>query len=152
MGCCQSKPGDVQSADYTGAPGTPAAAQAAQKADESPGFFTSMMHNMGSAVSDAVHAVTDPYDVFESKLEIAVIKTLRWISPIAAKNVSTSMKQAVPALEQVEYVPQKAEETVDSHIMEQKDTVLDMCQDFLEDMRSGMKPIKAIKTGFTRVG
>jgi len=60
--------------------------------------------------------------------------------------------KAVPQLEQVDMVMDKTEKTVHSSIMEQKDRLLSLCNDMLEMVASGWKPIKALKNCFKKVG
>jgi len=80
------------------------------------------------------------------------VKTLNWVSPKCTEKVQKSMSEAVPGLAKSDMIMDQTEETVHSSIMEQKHKILDMCQDVLEMMGAGMGPIKALKTGFKRVG
>merc|ERR1719330_566926 len=111
-----------------------------------------MVASVKEHVHDAVEFAKDPYETFEQKLEVCVVKTLSWISPKCTEKVQKSMSDAVPGLEKSDMVMDKTEETVHGTIMEQKHKILDMCQDVLEMMGAGMGPIKALKTAFKRVG
>lgn len=115
------------------------------------GFFTGMIQKVQGAL-DAVQDALDPFDAFTQRLEQCVVKTLTWVSPQASEKVKGQMIKAVPQLENVDMVIDKTESTIHASIMEQKDRLLDLCQDLIENLASGWKPIKALKDCFRRVG
>jgi len=103
------------------------------------------------SIGDIAKMVLDPLDAFEDQLEACVMKTLKWVTPKAADKVRGSITSTVPMLEGSS-ATKMAHKTVTQMIMDQKDKILDLCQDVLEFIQDGMSPVKAVKQGFRRVG
>merc|ERR1712194_95352 len=93
-----------------------------------------------------------PFEVFESSLQISIVKTMQWISPKAADYVADGLAERYPILGCMG-VTKLAHRTVRGKLMETKDSLLDCCQDMLEDLHDGDKsPIRAVKDTFRKVG